>query len=412
MSAQNSSHAHPAPETRAFATVETVTAPWYLRKAPMACAVVGLTLASAFALGVPAVAAVSTAQSMSNAAATATQEQAADATTPAWTPARPEGSPGGTTPGGTTVQQGAATTQEAAEVADADEATGVVLIDTDLAYAGAEGAGTGMVLSSDGLILTNNHVVEGATEIQVTVASTGETYTASLVGTDAEDDVAVLQLEGASGLDTVTIDEDDEAVGDAVTAVGNADGDGMLMAADGEITDLESTVTTQASGVVDAESLDGMIELSADVVSGDSGGALLDDEGEVIGMTTAASSGSPVVTAYAIPIEDALAIAEQITSGDESDGVTIGYPAFLGIYTADGASGATIAGVLEGTPAADAGLTQGDTVTAVDGAAVASAEELTTVLEGYDPGDTVALTYTDASGASQSASVTLTEGAA
>lgn len=405
MSAQNTFDTHPAPETRAFAAVDP-RQPWYRRKAPIACAIVGLSLASAFALGVPAVSATSVAQSMSSAAAAAIQEQAAESTTPAWTPTTPESGPGATT------GEGATATQEAAEAADADESTGVVLIDTDLAYAGAEGAGTGMVLTSDGLVLTNNHVVEGATEIQVTIGSTGETYTATLVGTDAADDVAVLQLEGASGLDTVTIDDDDEAVGDAVTAVGNADGGGVLMAADGEITDLESTVTTQASGVADAETLDGMIELSADVVSGDSGGALRDAEGEVIGMTTAASSGSPVVTAYAIPIEDALAIADQITSGDESDGVTIGYPAFLGVYTADTAVGATIAGVLEGTPAAEAGLGEGDTITAVDGTAVASAEELTTVLEGYDPGDTVTLAYTDASGASQSASVTLTEGTA
>lgn len=144
----------------------------------------------------------------------------------------------------------------------------------------------------------------------------------------------MLQLEDASGLDTVTIDDDDESIGDAITAVGNASGGGVLMAADGEITDLETTVTTSSDGATAGETLDGMIEISADVVSGDSGGAVLDAEGEVIGVTTTASSGTAVTVAYAIPIEDALDIVDQILAGDESDGVTLGCPAFLGVQVA------------------------------------------------------------------------------
>jgi len=330
-----------------------------------------------------------------------------------------------------------ATVADATE-ATADESTGVVLIDTVLGYSSAAASGTGMVLTSDGLVLTNNHVVESSTEITVTIASTGAGYTATVVGTDAEDDVALLQLEGASGLATVTLDDDDaEAVGDEVTAVGNAEGGGILMAADGKITALDASVTTAAEGAVDSETLEGTIEIAADVVSGDSGGAVLDAEGEVIGMTTAASSRGGV--GYAIDIDDALAIVDQILAGDESDGVALGYPAFLGVGIAQTASmtqvavpgsrtrqggggstwsetsttaedGVTISGVYEGTPAQQAGLAGGATITAINGAAVTDVDSLSAILEGYDPGDSVTVTWTDTSGATQSATVTLIAG--
>ncbi|WP_345799984.1 trypsin-like peptidase domain-containing protein [Microbacterium sp. AZCO] len=308
--------------------------------------------------------------------------------------------------------------------ANADESTGLVLIDTVLGYQDAAAAGTGMVLTSNGLVLTNNHVVAGSTQIRVTIASTGETYTAKVVGTDAQDDVALLQLQGASGLATVTIDQDAETIGQAVTAVGNAKGGGVLLAADGQIIDLDTTVTTAAEGSAPGETLDGMIQISADVVSGDSGGALLDAQGEVVGMTTAASTGTANTTAWAIPIEDALAIAKQIVNGDESDGVTIGYPAFLGVGlaqqstsparsrygTSTSATGALIAGVYQGTPADEAGLTGGDTITAVDGTAVTDASTLSSLLSARNPGDTVTLTWVDASGSTRSAAVTLVAG--
>ena len=127
---------------------------------------------------------------------------------------------------------------------------GVVLIDTVLRYAGARGAGTGVVLTSSGQIMTNYHVVEGTTSITVTVASTGTTYMATVVGHDQTHDVALLQLEDASGLDTVAVDRDPVAVGDQVTAVGNAGGTGSLTAADGKVTALNATVTTAAEGAV------------------------------------------------------------------------------------------------------------------------------------------------------------------
>ncbi len=334
----------------------------------------------------------------------------------------------------------AATITDTTAATDTQQA-GVVLITTTLGYQSAEAAGTGIVLTSDGLVLTNNHVVEGSTEISVTVAATGETYAATVVGTDSTHDVAVLQLADASGLTTAPLDDDgDVAVGDAVTAVGNAEGGGTLVAADGTVTALDESITTSSSGGSEGEALTGLIEIDADVVSGDSGGPLLDDEGEVIGMTTAASSGSADITGYAIGIEDALDVATDIIAGTDTDTITLGYPAFLGVELATSAStgsltgpatgfggrgstdgsgtlattgGATLAGVIDGTPAAQAGLAAGDVVTAVDGTAVASGDELSAALAAKAPGDQVTITWTDAqTGASQTATVTLVEGPA
>ncbi|MDF2442810.1 MAG: hypothetical protein JWR01_1013, partial [Subtercola sp.] len=299
-----------------------------------------------------------------------------------------------------------------------------------------EAAGTGIILTSDGEILTNNHVVEGSTSISVTIASTGKTYTATVVGTDATHDVAVLKLDGASGLTPASLDTSEGlAVGDAITGVGNAGGTGTLSAAAGTVTGLDQSVTTQAEGSSAGETLDGMIQVEADIQSGDSGGPLYDADGEVVGIETAASSGSSVVTGFAIPITDALSIAKQIDQGVATSTITIGLPPFLGIEVASsGASstnpgsgtsgstgsgtsagtvaGATVAGVIDGTPAATAGLAAGDVITAVDGTSVASGSALTSTLKTYKVGDTVTLTYTDASGATQTATATLVAGPA
>lgn len=349
------------------------------------------------------------------------------------------GGPSTTLPGGGSGGAGsgagsATGTLDATTATDAQQ-SGVVLISTVLGYQSAEAAGTGVVLTSDGLVVTNNHVVEGATQITVTVASTGDTYTAEVVGTDATADVAVLQLQGASGLATATLDDDEAgvAVGDAVTAVGNAEGGGVLLAADGTVTGLDESITTQAEGASSGESLTGLIEVDADVVSGDSGGPLLDDEGEVVGITTAASSGSADITGYAIPIQDVLDVVTQVVAGQDTDTITLGYPAFLGVQiaatggdpaaldglpgsttgsTAGGVAGATVAGVIDGTPAAQAGLTAGDTITAVDGVTVADGDALSEALAAHAPGDQVTLTWTTATGTTQSATVTLVEGPA
>ena len=304
--------------------------------------------------------------------------------------------------------------QNAASAASASESTGVVIINTELGYGAGEAAGTGMVLTSNGLILTNNHVIDGSTTIKVTDPSTDETYTAKVVGSDATNDVALLKLEGATNLTPIAIDkDDDEAVGDPITAVGNASGGGVLMAADSTITDTDASVTTSTNAYEKGETLKGTIEISADVVAGDSGGALLDSDGEVIGMNTAASTGSGDTVAYAIPIETALGIVAQIERGDDSGTVTLGYPAFLGVGLAqDQTGGASLAYVYDGTPAAKAGIVAGDTVTAVNGKHVADGAALSTALKAHAPGDTVKITWTDANGTSHTAKVTLVEGPA
>ena len=316
------------------------------------------------------------------------------------------GSGGSTTvPGGTSSSSVAAATE-----ATADQLVGVVDITTVLGYENGEAAGTGMVLTSDGEVLTNNHVVEGATSITVTVLSTGESYTATVVGTDPTDDVAVLQLTDASGLDTVQVDDDTVAVGDAVTAVGNAGGEAGTSAAAGTVTALDQSITaTDASGQ-DAEDLTGLIQIAADVEAGDSGGPLYDAEGQVIGMDTAASSTGG--QAYAIPIDTALSIADQIVAGVDDEAIHQGYPAFLGISVLADGTGATVAGVVSGGPAATAGLAAGDVITAIGGTTISTADDVTSVLSGYEPGDQVTVSWTDSTGTAQSATVTLAVGPA
>jgi S1-C subfamily serine protease len=296
-----------------------------------------------------------------------------------------------------------------------------------LGYDGASAAGTGIVLTSDGLVLTNNHVIDGSTAITVTVATTGKTYTATVVGTDVTDDVALLKLQGASGLTTAAQDTHGlPAVGAGVTAVGNASGGGMLMAAGGVVTQLNSSVTASSGYTVQGETLGGMIEFDAAVVAGDSGGALLNKQGEVVGITTAASVGSATIVAYAIPIDNALAIANKIETGDQSGGVVLGYPAFLGVAVANNGgampglgssglgtvAGAQLAHVYAGTPAASAGLVAGDAIIAIDGVAVTSADGLLAAISSHKPGDSVRLTWTDSSGSTHSATVKLAQGPA
>ena len=167
------------------------------------------------------------------------------------------------------------------------------------------------------MVLTNYHVVEGSTSVKVTIATTGDTYDATVIGHDQAADVALLQLDGASDLATVNLDDDgDPAVSDTVTAVGNAQGQGFLSASTGTVVDLDQSIDTQSEGTVEGEHLTGLIETDAYVVGGYSGGALLDGEGEVVGITTAASSGGEAQS-YAVPIEDALDVAQQIEDGSE-----------------------------------------------------------------------------------------------
>jgi len=307
-----------------------------------------------------------------------------------------------------------------ATAATSAQKVGVVTILSTLNYdSRAEAAGTGIILSSRGEILTNNHVVQGSTAITVTVESTGASYTARVVGTDETDDIAVLQLVDSSGapvtgLTKAAIDTGTLSAGDAVTSVGNAEGTGNLVAATGTVTALEQSITV-ANDITGAdEHLSGLIETDADVVSGDSGGPLIDKQGAVAGVVTAASSGSRTVTGYAIPIDTALGIAKQIVNGQASSTIVIGLPAFLGVELATDqtGSGVLISGIVAGSAAAGTGLAAGDTITAVDGSAATTADSLSSLIKAHAIGDRVTISYTDVAGAAQQVTVTLAAGPA
>jgi S1-C subfamily serine protease len=223
---------------------------------------------------------------------------------------------------------------------------GLVDIVTTLGYQGGKAAGTGMVLTSTGEVLTNNHVINGATSIKATDVGNGRTYPAKVVGYDKTHDVAVLQLQNASGLQTVTLSSGSPQAGEKVVALGNALGKGGTPSvATGRISGLGQSITASDEGAADAERLTGMIGHNAPIQPGDSGGPLVNTEGQVIGMNTAASassaSGSPspsgqaqaATQAFAIPITRASSIADQIEAGTPSSTVHIGATAFLGVET-------------------------------------------------------------------------------
>jgi len=194
-----------------------------------------------------------------------------------------------------------------------------------------------------------------------------------------------------------------------VTAVGDAGGStSTFSAADGTITATGKDITTHSEDSRAAERLRGLIEISSDVISGDSGGATYDDEGEVVGMTTAASSGSSDVVGYAIPIAKVLRITDDLGNGTENARYEYGTPAFLGLGL-DG-DDTQVGGVYPGTPAAEAGVVAGDTVTRVGSTRVRTADALRAAITAHSPGDQVQIAWEDASGTSHIATVTLMEG--
>ena len=319
----------------------------------------------------------------------------------------------------TTLALTAAVVSAAPAATPTDPREAVVLITTRTAS--GEAAGTGMVLTASGEVLTNYHVVRGSTEVAVEVPATGTTYAATVVGHDATRDVALLQLTDAAGLATITPDRDALAVGDPLLAVGNASGGGELVDAAGHVTALDQQVTV-ADESGGTETLTGVIETDAGAVPGDSGGPMFDAQGEVVGMTTAGAQtvtrgprgtrgrvGTAVTTAsYAVPIADALAVVDQIRSGTDAGSTKVGPRAWLGVSVAP-ARGVHVVGVAEGGPAAGARITPGSTITALDGAAVTDQAELAAALGGLEPGRRVGLAWTDADGVRHTGVLTLGE---
>jgi S1-C subfamily serine protease len=330
--------------------------------------------------------------------------------------------------GGTAWATAGATTLTAAQIASQTD-PGLVDVISTLGYQHGTAEGTGMVLTSGGEVLTNNHVVAGATSIQVRDVGNGKTYSAKVVGYSDSDDVAVLQLSGASGLSTVKLGNSGSVrVGQQVVAIGNAEGkDGTPSVVTGTVTQLGATITASEDGSGNSEQLTDMIQSNAGIEPGDSGGPLLNASGQVIGMDTAASTSNlPVGTtaaetteAFSIPINKALSIADQIEAGDSSTTVHIGATAFLGVevpgtasggYNGEGGVGVTIEGTVSGTAAAEAGLTVGDTITSIDGHGVTSSSDLEATMQLYHPGDKVTVGWQDQYGQARSTTVTLTQG--
>jgi S1-C subfamily serine protease len=327
---------------------------------------------------------------------------------------------------------GTGTVQTTAQITSS-VSPGLVDIVSTLGYQQAQAAGTGMVLTSSGEVLTNNHVIDGATSIRATDIGNGRTYSAKVVGYNQSHDIAVLQLQGASGLSTVSLGNSSSAtVGQQVVAMGNAGGKGGAPSVvTGHITGLGASITAKDAGSGTSENLTGLIHHSAPIQAGDSGGPLVSTAGKVIGINTAASqpngyelqSGQQAATAaFAIPINEAVSIADQIEAGTGSATVHIGPTGFLGvqILSAAGAAqngvpagtGALVAGTLPGSPAEQAGLGAGDVITSAAGQHVTSPAGLQAALEQHHPGDSVTITWTDQSGQTHSASVNLTTGPA
>lgn len=312
---------------------------------------------------------------------------------------------------------------------------GVVDINTFVrsSYTGAPssseplGSGTGMILTSSGEVLTNNHVIEGATSIRVTIPSSGRTYSADVVGADPTHDVSLIQLVGSSGLTPVTVGaSSDLRVGEPLVAIGNAFGRGGTPSiSSGTVAALDRTITA-GGGIGGQERLQGLIQMDAPISPGESGGPIADRSGQVVGMITAGrpSDGSSTSqTSFAISVDSAMTIVNAIRSGQASSSIVLGPRGFLGVQVTDLSArtasqvglqiirGALVVDVVPGTPADQTGISQYGAIVAIDGQRISSASSLGSVLFDKKPGDVVQVTWTDVRG-THTSSVTLIEGPA
>jgi S1-C subfamily serine protease len=310
-------------------------------------------------------------------------------------------------------------------------APAVVDVNTILASPVGEqgaGAGTGMLISSSGQVLTNNHVIEGATRITVTVEGRFGVFPAKVAGADPTDDVAVLQIQGASGLPTVTLgDSSALRVGQEVVAIGNAFGRGGSPAvSQGTVSGLGRSVSVGDShgGM---ERLTGLIQTNASIQPGDSGGPLVNAAGQVVGMITAgtrAPLGAPVPrVGFAIPSNTLLPIVNQIRAGRSSSSVIIGEAGFLGVVVREldretaarlglnVTSGVLVLAVNPGSPAEGLGISRNAVITAIDGHAVGSVQALGAAIHQHKPGEDIRVMWVDRAG-THTATATLVSGPA
>jgi S1-C subfamily serine protease len=301
----------------------------------------------------------------------------------------------------------------------------VVDINTTLSTANgrtAEAAGTGIILTSSGQVLTNNHVVDGASSLKVTIQGRSGSYTAKVLGTSPTSDVALIQIDGVSGLPAATLaDSSTLAVGQGVVAIGNALGQGGSPAVtQGTITALDQAITASTGGR-GAEQLTGLIQSDAPISPGDSGGPLANTSGQVVGMITAGESQglrqTTSTVGYAIPASTALDVVNQIRAGKSSSTVIIGPPGYLGVGVNDltptiasrlnVSSGALVVQVAPGSPADKAGISQNSVITAIDGTSITSANSLGPAIQSHKPGQQARVSWVDQNG-SHTATVTMT----
>ena len=254
------------------------------------------------------------------------------------------------------------------------------------------GSGSGVVLSEDGFILTNNHVVENGDGYQVTIE--GKSYDATLVGNDPSSDVAVLKAEGASGLTPMAIGDSDQlAPGQWVMSIGSPFGFEQSVAT-GIVSATSRSTVTQSETTGEPVVLPNMIQTDAAINPGNSGGALVDSNAQLIGMNTLITSysGNYSGVGFAIPVNYAMNIAEQIMNGEAPThaqlGVSVGTvtPDIAKKYDLNATSGALVSNVLEGSAAQKAGVQMGDVITEINGKPVTDATELTAEVRATDPG--------------------------
>ncbi|MEP6751901.1 MAG: trypsin-like peptidase domain-containing protein [Candidatus Dormiibacterota bacterium] len=277
------------------------------------------------------------------------------------------------------------------------------IVDINTVTTAGNASGTGQILTPDGEVLTNNHVVDGSTSISVVIAGRSGNFTAHVIGVAPAKDVALIQIEGVSGLPTITIAPSSSVkVGDPIVAIGNALGaGGAPSVTKGSVIALDQTITaSEGNGV--SEQLVGMIQSDAPIQPGDSGGAIVNSAGQVVGMITAGDVQgfrSQVSTVnYAVPTDTAISYVNRIRSGVPSADILYGQVGFMGVSVRNASPGAQVVTVQPGSPAESAGITPGAVITKVGGTTISDSASLGTAIRSHRSGDRVSVTWTNQSG--------------